>query len=100
MPAGFNGAETADGFPIFDHVRNNIDFRMVLHKATTRFLNRRNVEFTKTPAELNQIFVGQLLPLKHQHLVIKPEAINGFKLTGDHSSKIDAANHGPERFSS
>src|SRR5438132_7104282 len=80
MPTGFAGAKTTNRFSIFDHIRNNVDFRMTLYKAAATLLDRRVVKFTKAAAEGNQVFVGQLLRPEQKDLMIKQRTVNGFKL--------------------
>ena len=94
MPAGFAAAETANRFSIFDHVRDDIEFRMTLHKAASALLDRRKVELAKAAAEGNQIIVGQLLPSKQQDLMIEPRLVNGFELIRVNSSDVNALNLG------
>src|SRR6266513_2405244 len=97
MPAGFAGSKAANRFSILDYVRNNIDFRMALHKAPASLLHRRAVEFTKATTEGNEVGVGQFLPSKQQDLMIEPCAVNGFKLIRLNFSDIYTLNLGAER---
>src|SRR5262249_10407326 len=99
MPTRFAGAETADGLSIFDHVRNDINFRMTFNKPAAVFLNGRMVQFAEAATEGNQIFIGHLLLTKQQDLAVEPGPVNGFELIGPNLSDIYAANLGAERLS-
>src|SRR5207244_2180206 len=97
VPNGFAGTEAPNRFPIFDDVRDNIDFRVAFHKAASTLLDRRFVEFTEAATESNQIVVAQLLPSKQQDLMIEPRPVNGFELIRVNSSEVYAVNLGAER---
>jgi len=100
MPTRFAGAETADGLSIFDHVRNDINFRMTFNKPAAVLLNGRVVQFAEAATEGNQIFIGQSLLTKQQDLMVEPGSVNGFELIGLNLPDIYAANLGAERLSS
>ncbi len=100
MPTRFAGAETADGLSIFDHVRNDINFRMTFNKPAAVLLNGRMVQFAEAATEGNQIFIGQSLLTKQQDLMVEPGSVNGFELIGLNLCDIYAANLGAERLSS
>src|SRR6266566_278001 len=100
MPTRFAGAQTADGLSIFDHVRNDVNFRMTFNKSAAALLNGRMVQFAEAATEGNQIFIVQLLLTKQQDLMVEPGSVNGFELIGPNLSDIYAANLGAERLSS
>ena len=81
MPDGFACSQAANWNAVFDHVGNDINLRMALDKAPPCLLDRRPVQRTKTPAERDQILIGQFLPPEQQDQMIDPDSANLFEFT-------------------
>ncbi len=46
------------GIAVFDHVRDDVNFRMAFDEAAPGFLNRRPIERAEAPAERDQVIIA------------------------------------------
>jgi sodium-dependent dicarboxylate transporter 2/3/5 len=97
VPDGLAGAEAADGDAILDDVRHDVDFRTPLDETPAVLLDGRLVECAETPAEADQVGVGEPLVAEQDDGVIEPRLVDGGKRGFVNRPQIDAADFGAER---
>jgi hypothetical protein len=65
---------------------------MAIDEASSVLLNGREVQIAKVPAERKQIFEGEQLLAKQEHLVLVPRGADGTDIVGSERPQIGAPN--------
>src|SRR5438477_6761407 len=72
VPDRFAVAEIADRFVVVDHVRNHVEFGVLLEKRLAVWIWSGRIEFSKVLAERDELRVGKLLVMEDHNKSLAP----------------------------
>src|ERR1700744_204349 len=91
MPNGLTIAETPDRLAVLQNIGHDVELGQASDEASSRLLNRRDIQFAKSTAERDQLRIRQSLPAKKQHEVGEPCAVDHREGAFIQCADIDAA---------